>query len=126
MRIAVTYEAGGVFQHFGRTERFKMYDVEGETITATAMLETNGNGHGALAGLLKDAGVDVLVCGGIGDGAKQALANADIRLYGGVSGDADRAVAELLAGTLVFNPDVACSHHGHHDHSHGEGEGCHQ
>lgn len=122
MRVAVTYENGNVFQHFGHTEQFKVYDVEDGRITAGQVTETHGSGHGALAGFLKDLRADVLICGGIGMGAKMALEEAGIRLYGGVSGDADEAVRALLEGKLNYNPDVQCSHHG--EGHHGEGHHC--
>ncbi len=119
MRVAVTYENGNVFQHFGHTEQFKLYDIEDGKIVKTQIIDTMGSGHGALAGLLGEGHVDTLICGGIGGGAQMALADAGITLYGGVSGDADEAVAAFLAGTLNFNPDVHCSHHGQ-EHSCGE------
>lgn len=118
MRIAVTYENGEIFQHFGHTEQFKFYDVEDGKVVSSQVIDTNGSGHGALAGLLSSGNVDVLVCGGIGGGAQMALAEAGIKLYGGVSGNADEAVAALLTGNLAYNPDVHCDHH---DHEHGEG-----
>ena len=111
MKIAVTYENGQVFQHFGHTEHFKLYQSEGGAVTGTEVVSTNGSGHGALAGFLRERGVDVLICGGIGAGARQALEEAGIRLYGGVSGSADQAVADLLAGALSFDPQAACDHH---------------
>ena len=111
MKIAVTYDNGEVFQHFGHTEQFKLYNVEDGKIVSSAVVGTNGTGHGALAGFLKANGVDALICGGIGDGARSALERAGIALYGGVSGDADIAVKNLLDGTLRYNPDVRCSHH---------------
>ena len=101
MKIAVTYENGQVFQHFGHTAQFKLYDVENGTVASSQVVDTNGSGHGALAGFLKDRQVDALICGGIGGGAQMALAEAGIRLYAGCQGDADTRVAELLAGTLV-------------------------
>lgn len=120
-KIAVTYEDGQVFQHFGHTEQFKVYDILNGAVASSAILDTNGNGHGALAGFLQQAGVDTLICGGIGGGAKQALSQAGIQLFGGVTGDADRAVAMLLDGNLAHNPDVMCSHHdGHHGATCGE------
>ena len=126
MRIAVTYENGQIFQHFGHTEQFKVYDIEDGKIVASEVVSTNGSGHGALAGVLNSLNADVLICGGIGGGAQMALASAGIQLFGGVSGDADQAVEALLAGTLVFNPNVQCKHHGeHHHHEGGCGEhGC--
>lgn len=115
MRIAVTYEDGNIFQHFGHSEQFKLYDVEDGKIVNTQVVDTNGQGHGALAGFLTGAKVDVLICGGIGGGAQNALAQAGIRLYGGVAGSCDAAVEALLANNLGYNPNVACSHHGHEE-----------
>lgn len=119
MRIAVTYEDGNIFQHFGHSEQFKLYDVEDGKIVNTQVVDTNGQGHGALAGFLTGAKVDVLICGGIGGGAQNALAQAGIQLYGGVAGSCDAAVEALLANNLGYNPNVQCSHHGH-----GEGHSC--
>ena len=121
MKIAVTYENGQIFQHFGHTENFKIYDVLGKDIISSQVVSTNGSGHGALAGMLKSLNVAVLICGGIGGGAQAALAEAGIMLYGGVSGNADDSVKALLEGTLAFNPNVQCNHHGH---EHGEGHTC--
>lgn len=116
MRIAVTYENGNIFQHFGHTKQFKVYDVEEGKIVRTDIIDTNGSGHGALAGVLSALKADVLICGGIGGGAQTALAESGIKLYGGVSGNADEAVTALIAGNLDFDPDVHCEHH---DHEHG-------
>ena len=118
MKIAVTYENGQVFQHFGHTAQFKLYEVENGAVTAAQVVDTNGSGHGALAGLLAQQGVDCLICGGIGGGAQMALAQAGIRLYAGCTGDADQCVAQLLGGTLQFAEAATCDHH------HGEGHTC--
>lgn len=123
MRIAVTYESGNVFQHFGHTQQFKVYDIQDEKIADTQVVDTGENGHGALAGMLSELKVDTLICGGIGAGAQEALAEAGIRLYGGVSGSADEAVNALLAGSLAYNPDVHCDHHGE-GHHHEDGHHC--
>ena len=120
MKIAVTYENGQVFQHFGHTEQFKLYEVEDGQIRASQVVDTNGSGHGALAGFLKERGVEVLICGGIGGGGRNALAHAGIRLYPGASGDADAQVTALLGGSLRYDPDTVCAHH----HDHGEGHDC--
>lgn len=125
MRIAVTYANGEIFQHFGHTEEFKVYDVQDGKVVASEVVDTNGQGHGALAGVLTALKADVLICGGIGGGAQMALAAAGIKLYGGVSGSADAAVEALLAGTMDYNPAVKCSHHGEHGEGHTCGEhGC--
>ena len=130
MKIAVTYENGQIFQHFGHTEQFKIYTAENGKIINSKVIDTNGSGHGALAGLLSSLFVDALICGGIGGGAQTALAEAGIKLYGGVSGDCDAAVEALLGGTLGFNPNVKCDHHDHHGEghtcgNHGCGHNCH-
>lgn len=130
MKIAVTYENGQVFQHFGHTEKFKIYEIENGKVTTATLVNTNGSGHGALADILHKLHVDTLICGGIGGGAKQALADAGIKLYGGVSGNTDQAVEALLSDKLVYNSEATCSHHEEHHHGstcgeHGCGEhGC--
>jgi len=126
MKIAVTYENGQVFQHFGHTEQFKIYEVEEGKVVASVVVDTNGQGHGALGGFLAEQGVDVLICGGIGGGARNALAAAGIQLFGGACGDADAQVASFLSGNLNYDPDVMCNHHGegHNCEGHGEGHNC--
>jgi predicted Fe-Mo cluster-binding NifX family protein len=123
MKIAVTYDNGQIFQHFGHTEQFKLYEVEGGKVVSSEVVDTNGNGHGALADFLKAYGVETLICGGIGAGAQIALAEAGIQLFGGCQGSADAAVEALLKNELVFNPNVKCNHHGEDHHHHHEG-GC--
>lgn len=118
-KIAVTYEAGQVFQHFGHTEQFKVYDVEDGKAVKSEVIDTVGEGHGALAGFLQERGIDTLICGGIGGGARAALSEAGIDLYPGVTGDADAAVEALLKGGLDYDPDTMCNHH------HEEGHDCH-
>ena len=119
MRIGVTYKNGEIFQHFGHTEQFKLYDVENGEIKQTQIVDTNGQGHGALSSFLTNAGVEVLICGGIGGGAQTALAAAGIQLFGGVNGNADEVVKNYMAGNLNYNPEVHCTHH-EHEHSCGE------
>ncbi len=124
MKIAVTYENGEVFQHFGHTQEFKIYEVEDGKVISSAVIGSDGNGHEALAGLLSGREIDVLICGGIGGGAVAALTEEGIELCAGASGSADEAVAAYLRGELV-NTGVNCDHH-HGEHSCGEHEegGC--
>ncbi|MBO4456646.1 MAG: DUF134 domain-containing protein [Butyrivibrio sp.] len=119
MRVAVTYDNGNVFGHFGRTEQFKVYDIEDGKIVNSQILGTNGEGCGALAGILNIADVDTLICGGIGGGAVNAIEEAGIKLYAGVSGSTDAAVEALVAGTLDAIGAANCNHH-----EHGEGHSC--
>ena len=127
MKIAVTYDNGNVFQHFGRTEFFKVYDVEDNKVISSEVIGSNGVGHGALAGLLSDRSVDVLICGGIGGGAQQALADAGVELIAGAEGDTDQAVEAYLKGELI-STGANCDYHHHEDgHScggHEDGHSC--
>ena len=130
MKIAITYDNGQIFQHFGRTEKFKIYDVDNGEIKESCVVVPDGQGPGALAEFLRQKGVDALICGGIGGGARELLSQAGIKIYGGASGSCDEAANALLRGTLVYNPDVQCSHHEEHHggecgHScHGDKHGC--
>ena len=117
MKIAVTYDNGNIFQHFGRTESFKVYEVENNQVISSEVIGSNGVGHGALAGLLAEQKVDVLICGGIGGGAQAALAEAGVELCSGAEGDTDQAVEAYLKGELV-SIGANCDHH------HGEGHSC--
>ena len=100
MKIAVTYDNGNVFQHFGKTEFFKVYEVEDNKVVSSEVIGSNGVGHGALAGLLADQAVDVLICGGIGGGAQAALEEAGVELCAGAEGDTDQAVEAYLRGDV--------------------------
>ena len=128
MKIAVTYQDGDIFQHFGHTEFFKIYDIENTDIVKTEIVSTNGSGHGALAQFLHEHSVDTLICGGIGGGAINALTQAGITVYAGAQGSCDACVEALIAGTLAQTGEATCDCHGHdHEHTreHGESCGCH-
>ena len=122
MRWAIPYDEGQIFQHFGKSEQFKLYEITDGAVTGSRLLASNGAGHGALVTLLQQEHVDVLICGGIGAGAQNALKEAGIRLFGGVQGDADQAAADFTAGRLAYDPAVHCEHHGAGE---GHGHGCH-
>ena len=126
MKIAATYDNGNIFQHFGKTEFFKVYEVEDNKVVSSEVIGSNGTGHGALAGLLAEQGISVLICGGIGGGAQSALAEAGVELCSGAQGDADAAVEAYLKGELV-STGVNCDHHheeGHSCGSHEDGHSC--
>lgn len=126
MKIAVTYDNGNIFQHFGKTENFKVYEVEDNQVVSSEVIGSNGTGHGALAGLLSEQDVDVLICGGIGGGAQAALAEAGVELCSGAEGDVDAAVEAYLNGTLT-SAGATCDHHDHEEgHSCGDHCGSHE
>ncbi len=121
MKLATTYENGEIFQHFGRTEQFKVYEIVDKEIKSSEVVGNNGAGHGQLVTVLKDMGVETLICGGIGGGAKQMFAQAGIALYPGAMGNADDVVKAFVAGNLDYDPETCCDHH---DHDHEEGHEC--
>ncbi len=126
MKIAVTYDNGNIFQHFGKTEFFKVYEVENNQVISSEVISSNGAGHGALAELLGNQSVDLLICGGIGGGAQTALADVGVEVCSGVQGDVDQAVEAYLKGELV-SAGVNCDHHheeGHSCGSHEDGHSC--
>ncbi len=124
MKIAVTHDNGMVFQHFGKTAEFKFYTVEGKDIKESSVIGTEGKGHGELVDFLKSHHADLLICGGLGGGAKSALSDAGIKVFGGTSGNTDELVKAYLEGKLEYNPDVQCNHH-HHEGEGEEGHSCH-
>lgn len=124
MTIAITYENGEVFQHFGHTTQFKLYKIDHGVITSEAILPTGGIHCGALAGLLAENGVDTLICGNIGGGAKAAVDRAGLMLFPGVTGNADDAARAFADGTLVFAPDTLCAGRGGSCHQHREDSSC--
>lgn len=121
MIIAVTYDNEKIFQHFGHTEFFKIYNIVDGKIVTTSVVSTNGQGHGALSKVLFEQNVDTLICGGIGGGAINALKEYKITVFGGNSGSCDDAVEKFLSGNLAINSNPTCSHH---DHDHGAGHTC--
>ncbi len=123
MKIAVTFDKNGdVFQHFGHTEQFKIYEIENNNIVSSHVLSSDGEGHSALAQLLESENIDRLICGGIGGCAVNALSEAGIEIFAGITGNADNAVKAYLEGTLEQTTSPNCNHHG--EHHHGEGHSC--
>ena len=116
MKIAVTYDNGDVFQHFGHTESFKIYEIQDKKIVSSEVIGNGGFGHGSLAGYLKSLGVEALICGGIGGGARNMLGSEGITVYPGASGNADENVKAFIEGVLDYDPNTTCHHH--------EGESC--
>ena len=120
MKIAATYdkETGNVFGHFGKTQFFKIYEIEDGKIVSSSVIDNGGFGHHALADYLKELGVETLILGNRGQGAIDALNNAGIKEVPGITGSADEAASLFAQGKLKGNFDAKCNHHGeHHDHS---------
>jgi len=126
VKIAVTYDNGQIFQHFGHTQEFKVYtiDTDKDQVVESVVIGNEGQGHEALADLLEKKEIVALICGGIGGGAVQALEYSGIRVLGGCSGSADAAVQALLEGRLVYSSQPNCNHHDHEGGCHHEEGGC--
>ena len=122
MKIAVPYSDGQVFQHFGKSEQFKIYDTIDDEIISSEIVDTSGSGHSALADFLKEKGAGVLICGDIGVGAVTALQNAGIQILGGAEGEADKCVEEFLGGRLHFGASGCASCASSCGHHHGDGD----
>lgn len=125
-RIAVTADENGeIFQHFGHTRFFAIYDIKDGKISSHSMIDAEGSGHSALGGFLRDNGAELLICGGIGGGAKKVLAEAGIELISGVSGNIEEAVKNFIEGKLHDDPEAECDHHAHsHEEHEGSCRGC--
>lgn len=115
MKIAVTTQGDEIFQHFGQCATFTVFTVKNDEILQKTLLDADGNGHGALSGYLKQNGVDTLICGGIGEGAKNMLHSANIKLISGVQGNIDAAIGAYLSGNLA-DQDGSCDHGDHEEH----------
>ncbi len=110
MRIAVTYDDTEVYQHFGDTSYFKIYDVQDGKVVKSELVPTGDVSHAALVGFLAERGVDTLICGGLGEKAFRLLIGAGIKVYGGAKCDTDIAVQNLLDGKLTYDPNVYVGH----------------
>lgn len=115
MIIATTYENGSICQHFGHTEAFKFYTIENGEIKDSKILEPRGYAHGTLPTFLKENGAETLICGGLGAGARELIAEAGINLIPGAAGESDSVVKAYLAQTLNYNPNFTCAGHEHED-----------
>ena len=119
MKIAATYdkESNTIFQHFGKTQNFKIYEIENGKILSAEVIDNGGFGHHDLATYLKDLGVETLILGNRGQGAIDALNNAGIKQIPGVTGNPDEAAEAFLKGTLTGNPNAVCAHKHNHVHN---------
>ena len=111
MRIAIPYYMDKIFQHFGHAPQFKVYEIENHQVVMEMVVEPQAQGHAAVADLLRSMDVRVVICGNIGQGAMQALQEAGIIFFGGVTGDADAAITALIQGGLKYDPDIKCEAH---------------
>lgn len=115
MKYAICAHDEQVFQHFGKCPGFQMVDIEAGKVIHSTFVSSDGSGHSALVGFLKERDVNVLVCGGIGEGARKALQDAHIELISGAKGHLDIIVNKLTKQTLKDDPSGVCHHHDDHE-----------
>ena len=108
-RIAVPYDEGNIFQHFGKSAAFKIYTIENNTVTGQEIVETGGITHEELGIWMLQHSVNAVLCGNIGPGAQGALAAAGIQVLAGINGGADEAVGLLLKGDLKTQNSANCT-----------------
>lgn len=120
MKIAVTYdkETGNVFQHFGKTQFFKIYQIQDGKIVSSEVIDNGGNGHHELPPYLKALGIETLILGNRGQGAIDAIAASGLKEMPGITGNADNAAELFAKGELKPNFTAKCSHHGEHNNDH--------
>lgn len=122
LKIAVTTdEKGNVFEHFGHCNKFTIYEVEDSKLKNKEELTEIGSGHVEVANKMKELGVQVVICGGIGSSAMEMLMDYGILVVPGMQGDIDVAVASYLDGTSMTSTEANCSHH---EEKHSEEAGC--
>ncbi|WP_334308253.1 NifB/NifX family molybdenum-iron cluster-binding protein [Anaerocolumna sp.] len=118
-RIAVaTDENHNVFQHFGKTQAFTIYELEGKDLKSKNTLSSNGAGHSELVTLLSENNIDVVICGGVGLHAMEGLMEAGMLVIPGAQGDVDVVTASYLDGSLQASEGPTCDHHDHENENH--------
>ncbi len=127
MVIAVAYKDNEIFEHFGHAEMFAIYKTNEENteLVSKELVEVKESGHQAVADLMDSCGVDAVIVGNIGTGARQALAEYGIVAFAGFCGNADDAAELMMRGQLPYLSDEGgCSGGCSGCHSHDEDGGC--
>ena len=119
MKIAMPKNEEVINQHFGKSKSFQIVTIEDSKVTETKELsaEKLQHNHGGLAGLLKEEGVNLIITGGIGQGALDSLKEENFEVIRGISGKIEDIINSYLNGELK-DTNVVCNHdHGdHHQH----------
>lgn len=127
MKIAVTYDNGKLFRHFGHCENFKFYTVDNGQIVNTELINIEPKGQKHVAEFLGSQEITHLICGGLGGEARETLDNLGIEYFPKVNLTPDEAVDAYLAGNLEYTLERGCcgSKNGeNHQHNHSCGCGC--
>ena len=111
MRVAITYDDGNVFMHYGKTREFIIFEIENNEIKNEFILPCGEYSHHTLADLLSINNVDVLICGGCGGHAIESLEAKNIKIYNGACGDVHNVIKQYINEELTFNGATECGCH---------------
>ena len=111
MLVAITYENGEVFMHYGKTRQFIIFELDNNEIKSERIIDCGEYSHHTLADLLKLNNVDVVICGGCGVHAIESLEAKNIKVYNGACGDVHNVINEYINGKLKFNGATMCDCH---------------
>lgn len=114
IKIAVASEGTMVTEHFGHCESFNIFEAENNQITKSESIANPGHRPGFLPNFLNEMGVNVIISGGMGNGAVQIFNEKGIEVITGASGNAKETVQAYLKGTLKSAGSV-CHEHQHQD-----------
>ncbi len=112
MKIAIPIENEDIFQHFGHATKFRIYDVMDDGSKTMTEVDAAGEGHDATAQWLKTMDVQMVLCGGVGEGAVSALRENGILLYSGASGNAEQCLDAFLRYAEQYESGATCQGHG--------------
>ncbi|MCI1683973.1 MAG: ATPase [Bacteroides sp.] len=109
-KIAVPLEKGVLCGHFGHCESFAMIDVENDKIVAEKEIVPPAHEPGLYPKWIKEQGATDVICGGIGEKAKQLFAGQGVELHIGVPvKPAKELVMDFIAQTLQTGTN-SCNH----------------
>lgn len=122
MKIAFPHDGGRINQHFGQSREFAVLELENQKVVSRKIISADSlrHNHQGLADLLAGEKVEVVVVGGIGPYALEALERKGFKVITGASGDIGTAAEQYAGGELVSRGTV-CGHHHHQGHDHGQG-----
>lgn len=120
MKIAIPYLDGKVYEHFGKAKQFKIYDLDDAgNIISSEVIDSDAEGHEAVAAALSARMVSIVICGNMGEGAQAALAQFGIIPFSGAEGEADKVIESFVKGDIT-SEGCNCGCGGNC----GDGEGC--
>jgi predicted Fe-Mo cluster-binding NifX family protein len=117
MKIGMPKNGEFLNQHFGQSREFLIASVENGQVVEIKEIsgETLQHNHAGLSGLFLTEGVSLVITGGIGQPALNALVENGLQVIRGASGSCDEVLEKYLTGELT-DKNVVCNHHGEHPH----------